>query len=269
MTRKNTFKQPPRAAFQLSLPSLRITELFVSATIVAFTVILLAVISIGVFAAYKKITSSSYFSLANIQIQGNIRLTQADVLAAAGINQGTNSFSIRLDEVEARLYENPWVREVKLKRVLPSSLEITLLEHEPRFWIMVNGVLHYADSRGTPIAVVSPGRLLSLPTLHMEQGADRYRALLPSLLTDIEEGRLSLPGTALAWIRLSLVKGIECKLENVDMIINLGIENYAANAARVALVLTDLERRGEKHRVQNIHAAGANVWISRRVAKAS
>ncbi len=262
--RKNTFKQPPRAPLHLSLPAMRMTELFVSASIVAFTIVLLVLISLGVVYAYKKVTTSAYFSLDNIQVAGNSRLSYADVLAAADIQEGDNTFAIRLDELEARLRENPWVSDVEVKRVLPSTLEITLAEHEPRFWIMVDNTLYYADTKGTPIDAVSAGKLISLPTLHVDPGADRLRAVLPAFLADIQEGRLPLPGTGLAWIRLSLAKGIECKLEGVDMVINLGVENYTANAARAALVLADLDRRGEKNRVVNIRATGANVWISRR-----
>lgn len=261
--RKNTFKQPPKRRFSFSLPAMRVTELFVSAGIIACTVVVLILVSFGVVYAYKKVTTSEYFSLESIEVNGADRLTHGDVLAAAGISEGTNSFSVRLDEVEQRLRENPWVVDVEVKRMLPSRLEITLTEHEPRFWIMVDGVLHYADATGTPIDVVAAGRLVSLPTLHVEQGADRYRALLPRLLSDIEEGRLPLPGTGLSWIRLSLANGMECKLEGMDMVVNLGIENYTANAARAAIVLADLERRGEKARVQSIRATGEHVWISR------
>ncbi len=262
--RKNTFKQPARAPFQITLPAMRMTELFVSAAIVAFTVVLLVLVSLGVIYAYKKVTTSSYFSLDDIQVAGNNRLSYADVLEAGDIREGDNTFAIRLEELEAKLRENPWVNGVEVKRVLPSSLEITVTEHEPRFWIMVDNTLYYADFKGTPIDAVSAGKLISLPTLHVEPGADRLRALLPAFLTDVEEGRLPLPGTGLAWIRLSLAKGIECKLEGVDMVINLGVENYTANAARAALVLADLARRGEKNRGVNIRATGANVWISRR-----
>lgn len=263
-TRKNTFKQAPRQRFRLPLPGMRLTELFISGAIVAVTVLALVFVSFGVVYAYKKVTTSEYFTLNTIEVFGTERLTREAVVEAAGISEGENSFSVRLDEVESRLRENPWVAEVDVKRVLPARLEITVIEHEPKFWIMKDNVLFYADQAGTPIDAVSAGRLLSLPTLHVEEGADRYRSLLPALLADIEDGSLPLPGKGLAWIRLSLTKGIECKLEGIDMIINLGLENYADSAARVALVLADLDRRGEKHRVQAIRATGEQVWISRR-----
>lgn len=266
MARKNTFKQPPKQRFRLPLPTIRLTEFLVSASIVTCTVIALILVTIGVVYAYKKVTTSEYFALDTIAVYGVERLTDEEVIACAKIEVGENSFSVSLDEVEARLRQNPWVAEVDVKRVLPARLEITVVENEPCFWVMQDNVLHYADKSGEIIDTVSAGRLVSLPTLHVEEGADRYRSLLPTLLSDIEEGRLPLPGSGLSWIRVSLAKGIECKLEGADMIINLGIENYAQNAAKAALVLADLEQRGERHRVQAIRATGANVWVSRRTA---
>ena len=263
--RKNTFKQPPKASFHFTLSAMHITELLVSAAIVTFTVALLVLVSLGVIYAYKKVTTSSYFSLNTIQVTGNSHLSHADVLAAGELRENTNTFTVRLYELEGRLRANPWIRTVEVKRRLPSALEITIAEHEPRFWIMQDDALYYADAKGMPIDAVSAGRLISLPTLHVEPGADRLRSILPAFLADIENGRLSLSG-GLAWIRLSRAKGIECKLEGIDMMITLGVENYTANAVKVALVLADLERRGEKSRVRNIHAAGANVWISRGTA---
>ncbi len=76
------------------------------------------------------------FLLQNILIlQGNVRLSRDMVLQYGGINEGDNSLSVSIAEIERNLHDTPWVEEVSVKGFLPDRFVIKLKERLPSFWI--------------------------------------------------------------------------------------------------------------------------------------
>ena len=233
---------------------------------VAFFVMLAAFfvgVSFCLVYAYRYCTTSPYFALKTIEIQGNTRLSSREVLEIAGLTEGVNTLALSIDDVEAALKANSWVEGVSVQRVLPDTLIVGVKEYVPAFWRQHNGLLHYADERGNVIAPVVLGKFASLPTLEVEPGAEDSTGALPDLVRSLRESHLSVSMGSVSWVRLSASRGVEVFVDNDRLKISIGLEEWMANLRRLELTLADLGRRGELSEVREIRAQGSNVWVEK------
>lgn len=71
------------------------------------------------------------FSLSGWVIEGNSRLSEGEILQAAGLSAGASLFALDLDELRARLEADPRIAEARLRRRLAGLLEIHVVERRP------------------------------------------------------------------------------------------------------------------------------------------
>ncbi len=92
--------------------------------------ILIALLALG---AYQ----TRVFGVDAIQVEGAVRLSAEEILDAAHIDHKQMLWNLDVNQVEANLSNLPWIREVHLKRVLPSSIEIEVDERQPSYSIQL------------------------------------------------------------------------------------------------------------------------------------
>ncbi|MFO7709678.1 MAG: FtsQ-type POTRA domain-containing protein [Desulfobacterales bacterium] len=72
---------------------------------------------------------SDYFNAQQIQVEGNQRLSPADIRALTGIRPGVNVLGVNLSAARRQLLAHPWVAEAHIQRHLPAGLHIRVREH--------------------------------------------------------------------------------------------------------------------------------------------
>lgn len=91
------------------------------------------------------------FALAAAEVRGTSRLSEEEILAAAGIRPGENFFSVRPEHVVSRLTALPLVRHAHVIRAFPNR--VTLVVEERRPFALVNaGRLYWMDEEGITLA---------------------------------------------------------------------------------------------------------------------
>ena len=230
------------------------------------SVVLLVGISVGLLYIYRYTTRSEYFAVKTIEVSGNLRLRQEEILGLAGIAPGANSLAVNIADMESGLLRNPWITEVSVKRLLPDGFAIRVAERDPKFWVQRGAELLYADEHGNIIAPVGAGRFTSLPTLEVEAGAEEALERLPEITGDLKRARLPVDIALVSWVRLSPGKGVELYLENSDLRLSIALEDWRGNLDRLGKVLDDLARRGELKQVREVKAGGVNVWVQKDAA---
>lgn len=102
---------------------------------VVFRLMLVAAALAGTFALGKvlqrHLTTSPAFAIEHIEIEGLSRMERAELLAAAGIQEGRNVFERSPSEVQDRLQKHPWIAEARVTRRLPGSYAIKVRERDP------------------------------------------------------------------------------------------------------------------------------------------
>ncbi|MFV0350434.1 MAG: cell division protein FtsQ/DivIB [Halodesulfovibrio sp.] len=227
-----------------------------------FTSFLFVVIlSVALLYLYRFFTVSEYFAVKDVQVAGNVRLGSAEIQKLAEISPGMNSLAVRMGAVENRLLDNPWIAGVSVKRELPGSFYITVRERVPHYWGRQNDKVVYLDSRGDTICELEPAKFTSLPFLSVDPGMELWLGQLPDMVGSLETASLPLDVNNAAWVRLSRSGGMELFLENADMTLGIGVEDWTTNLNRLALVLGDLSRRGELKYVRSVKVDGDSVWV--------
>ena len=247
----------------ISVPWRGIGRWLATGAVMSTLFLLLIGVGIGLMYGYRLLTTSNYFALATVEIQGNSRLTSREILENVDLEEGANILALSIDAIEETLSLNPWVEEVSVKRVLPGTLVIGVKEKVPAFWLLHEGKLHYADALGKIIAPVAAGKFASLPTLEVEPGAEDATAALPDLLKSLRESHLPLNMASVSWVRLSAARGVEVYVDDKRLKISIGLEEWLPNLNRLGRTLTDLGRRGEMPDIREIRAQGANVWVEK------
>jgi cell division septal protein FtsQ len=161
------------------------------------------------------VTEAPALRIRQITVGGHRQLTAADVVLRAGSLRGQNIVRADLGAARRRLLDSPWIADATLRRQLPSTIEIQIVERRPvALARLARGGLQLVAADGTvlgpaagvqagldlPIAdglLPVPGRAFAAPGLGVGVPArvDPERAALVGQLVDAlrrEEGLLSL-----------------------------------------------------------------------------
>jgi cell division protein FtsQ len=92
----------------------------------------------------------------HIVVRGNERLSKGEVLAVLGGLRGESLLWTDLDRWRRRLLASPWVRDAALRRSLPSTVEVVVLERQPIGIGRINGDMYLMDDRGIVIDQYGP-----------------------------------------------------------------------------------------------------------------
>ena len=230
-------------------------------------VILLGVLGIlGVNAAlvitHREVTSTSYFALKDIRVEGASRLGREELVRMLGLQPGQNILALSIRGMEQTLGHHPWIRQWSIRRDISRGvLSIRLWEAEPSYWVREDdGRIFYADAYGRAIAPVEAAQYASLPLLEMEPGGRTLRTRLPELVAAFGNLNFPLNISTAKLIRLTEARTVEITTKE-DCRLIAGIDNWEGNLLRLGRVMDELSRTGELKRMLEIRAYGKDVWV--------
>lgn len=94
------------------------------------------------------VTTTPLLRVDRINVEGNVRLSTGQVLALLDDLRGTNILRANLDASRQRLAESPWVADVALRRVLPSTIDVAVSERYPIALCRLGQELYLMDETG-------------------------------------------------------------------------------------------------------------------------
>ena len=102
------------------------------------------------------VLQASGLQVRRITVHGNVRLSSGEVQAIVDGLRGTNILTADLPGYRKRLMESPWVADVALRRVLPSTVEVFVSERRPMGLCRLGASLYLIDPHGTLIDEFGP-----------------------------------------------------------------------------------------------------------------
>lgn len=232
---------------------------------------LVAVLGVGLLYGYRVLTSHPYFGLSEIHVTGNTRVSRGDILKAAGVGLGLNSFEMNVAEVERLVSDNPWVQSATVRREFPDRLRIAVVEKVPAFWLRQGDGLHFADASGRIIAPMHPGESASLPVLSVADGIEDGAPVLEGILRKMDQRQTPFTQAQAAWVRLTSAHDVEIHLDGgangQGLTVRLSMDRWEVQLERLKVVWRDLMRRGEFNDAAIIAASGDKIWVKKRPAQ--
>src|SRR5829696_1585823 len=118
----------------------------------------LAVLVAG-YAGYRAtalVLHASALQVRRIAVHGNVRISSGEVQALVDGLRGSSILTADLGSYRRRLLESPWVADVALRRVLPSTVEVFVSERRPMGLCRLGTSLYLIDPHGTLIDEFGP-----------------------------------------------------------------------------------------------------------------
>ena len=115
--------------------------------------------------AKRYMLESPRFSIADVTVTGNVRLTEDAVLSLGEVSRGLNIFSLDTEEARAKIETDPWISSAVVTRKLPGSIMISVEEHEARALVALDGQLFLASSSGVVFKQVGDNDPMDLPVV--------------------------------------------------------------------------------------------------------
>jgi cell division septal protein FtsQ len=110
-------------------------------------VVIGAAIMAGTWAA-RSLLGSSLLTVRHIVVHGNSRLSTPDVEALLSGIRSERILNIDFEAYRRRVMDSPWVADVSMRRVLPSTVELRLVERVPMAIARLGPQLYLVDSAG-------------------------------------------------------------------------------------------------------------------------
>ena len=114
------------------------------------------VLGVAIF-GIRSLLLSNYFLLSEIKVvflskaPYNMGTTKKDILSLLDLNPGMQLFQVDLPLHRRKLLSHPWIRDVTIKRILPSTLQIGVHEKSTLALLHHQEDLYYLDSEGNII----------------------------------------------------------------------------------------------------------------------
>lgn len=206
----------------------------------------MVVVGVAAYAAYRgtaALRGLEIFRVQRIVVHGNHRLSNGEVAALLEGLRGESIFTLNLEERRRGLLNSPWVAEAHLRRTLPSTVDVTLLERAPLGIGRINGALYLVDDRGAVIDEYGPNYSdLDLPIIDGLSAADGVSSMPGDASPDVP--RAMLAHRLLDALRL---QNMSDRISQIDV-----------SDARNAIVLLDGDtvsiRLGNEHFVERLQS---------------
>ena len=111
------------------------------------------------YAAYRGvalIAAASSLQIGHMVVRGHERLSTGEVLALVDGLRGQNILAVKLDDWQQKLLASPWVESATIRRVLPSTVEISIAERRPMGIGRLGTALYLIDGKGVIIDEYGP-----------------------------------------------------------------------------------------------------------------
>lgn len=110
---------------------------------------LLALLCIAMTAAGILTAVTVFFKISKVEVKGDTRYEQTEILKASGIAAGKNMFFFNKFSVISQMFERfPYLSEITIRRRLPDTVEITVSDCVPAAVIEAEEKLFLVDDNG-------------------------------------------------------------------------------------------------------------------------
>lgn len=98
---------------------------------------------------------SPIFYIDDIIVENNEKLSDDAIVNLLNINNETNIFEENDSKINNALKQNPYIEEVQIKRILPSTLKLTIKERKVMFLLEYANSFVYVDKNGNILEISS------------------------------------------------------------------------------------------------------------------
>ena len=220
---------------------------------VAGVALVASVSSTVAWAARNYVKTSTRFAVKEVVVSGGHHRSADELILQAGIDKGTNIFTLDLDVAKAKLLADPWLSEATLARRLPGTIFVHVTEREAGA-IVALGESYLASREGEIFKRLQVGDPIELPIItgiseatvaDDREGAKETVRRALDLASDYEHSPLGQKAP-LQEIHVGGDQAFTIIVGKNALSLALGEPPFRRKIEQAARVLAELERRGAK-----------------------
>lgn len=204
---------------------------------------------------YFHLVSGPTFAIKTVEIKGNLRVSEQEILEVAGFETSMNIFDVDLNAIQTGVGGLAWVKEATAERALPDSIRVSVVEYSPALVLVDEGYV-LVDAQGNPFKEIEPDdgitELLKLPILtgltraelNTPQGKELFSEALGALDAYTAQGLSER--VALSEVHVDPVVGVSLVTVDGGTEIRVGTGLLKERMERLDVVLQALESESEK-----------------------
>lgn len=154
------------------------------------------------------------FNINEIKVEGNNKVTSANIINLSKLKMGQNIFKNNKGKIKKYIKENAYIEDVKIKRILPSTIEINVVERKIEYQIQLISSYIYIDGKGNILekadtkenAVVLDGFFTSEEQLTKGKKLDNIDLNKISNVNDIKNAISQIEGLQMSDIKINIKK---------------------------------------------------------------
>lgn len=107
---------------------------------------------------------SRSFAIREVRISPTTHVSTATLRELADVEPGENLFRVNLLRVQTALRAEPWLKSVRVRRELPATVTIDVVEYQARALVAFSG-LYLVDEEGVVFKRATPAEVAGLPVI--------------------------------------------------------------------------------------------------------
>jgi cell division septal protein FtsQ len=188
----------------------------------------------GGYLLQQQVAHAGALHVDRIAVRGNQRLSTGEVLVLLEGLRGQHLLALDLERWQRRVMSSPWVGHASLRRVLPSTVEVTLSEREPMAIGRLAADLYLIDADGHVIDEYGPEYAqFDLPIIDgLSASPDRGGGAVDEARAELANRLLTSVGQRPAVLRrlsqidVSNVRDAVVLLENDTTLVHVGDDQF-------------------------------------------
>ena len=220
------------------------------------------------------VTHARHFALTRVRVSPTVHVTAEALVARANVPLGVNLFAVDRDQVARVVSQEPWIARAHVRRELPSTLMIDVVEREAACTVAF-GSLYLADADGNVFKRATPDEAAGLPVVtgiarddYVSQ-PDRAREQLGQALRAIAGWRAGGTRPALGEVHVDRIAGVTLYTDaGVGVRVGLVDDTLPARLARYDAVAAALQEGGEAPRLVYVDNRARPDRVSVKLASA-
>lgn len=104
----------------------------------------------------SRVVDARLLAVDRVIVQGNQRLSVGEIEALVSDVRGQSLLTVDLHVLQMRLLDSPWVQSVTLRRILPSTVDVRIVERDPVAIARLGQQLYLVDETGVIIGEYGP-----------------------------------------------------------------------------------------------------------------
>ena len=229
----------------------RFQRILKKAVRVAFQLLLLALFFFIGYRVYVRLLEDPLFRVREVEVEGSRKVPRETILSLIELEGMPNLFTLRLREVAKRLELNPWIEQVKVRKVFPNKIWIQIEERKP-IAILQLEELYYIDTKGVIFSPVGDRDKYNYPFLTgltrqaLEKDPVEAKHLIMKaleFLRIVNKEKVFSP-EEISEIHMEKVFGIQYFTKTEGVEVRMGWEHFGEKLRRLSIIWLDLRKRG-------------------------